>query len=229
VEVDRRAPRGYFRAMAASNEEQVKTPTGPIGNFQQARRLVREHVVSSPYGWLLPLVLAPGCFFLLAYFPEIDIAPLVLIVVPVIVGIVATLFETLYVGLWQGTLPWTRAGPAILFAFVWTVTLSVLGIGILAPITFHLYDAGHLGDISGIRDDPHGAATLYTSWQFAIAYFWQLCDVIPLLKVTDTVDWDRPLQHGTRMGLLLLAYAALVLVPLAASLRGIWAGRQETG
>jgi hypothetical protein len=92
------------------------------------------------------------------------------------------------------------------FALVWTMALALLGVALFAPLTFLLYDAGHIGIRSGIRHDPDEAAALYASAQFAVAYLWKICKAIPLIEVTATIAWDRPLKSGTRMALLLLTY-----------------------
>jgi hypothetical protein len=210
--------------MAQSHDGQP-APNDPLSQAATARRWVRTTVVASPIGWLLPLGLAPVCFVALGVLtPDnaVALGPATVIGVVVII----TLYESLYVGLWQGRLPWTRTGPAVVLALLWAASLSVLAVALFAPLSFRLYNAGHLPVSSGIHDLPHGAGSWQTSWDFAIAYFWQACDALPAAGVTDTLDWDQPLQHGTRMGLMLVAFRGLVILPLLASFVGIWKSRR---
>jgi hypothetical protein len=122
-------------------------------------------------------------------------------------------------------MPWRRSGPPVVAALIWTVAIATLGVAFFAPLSFRLYNSHHLKVSSGIRDAPGHADAFRTSWDFAQAYLWHLCNALPGLKVTDTVDWDQPLKHGTRMGLLFLAFRGIVLIPLFAALVGIWTGR----
>jgi hypothetical protein len=213
-------------ADAPAETTETKDVGGTFEQARQARRWVRDKVVGNSWGWLLPLGLAPVCFFALAFIPmdTIVTAGPVSVVAVVLIG---SVFEQLYAGLWRGRMPWSRTGPAIALALLWTLCIALLAIGLFAPLSFRLYDAGRLHVSSGIHDAPHGAAAIRTSWEFAVAYFWQFCDSLPTLKVTDTIGWKQPLQHGTRMGLLLVSFRGLVLVPLVASLVGIWSGRQD--
>jgi hypothetical protein len=216
----------------AADRAQPSPPVTILDIPRLVRRWVRDKVVGSVWGWLLPLACAVVCFLTLTLVPSKwflagkswDIVELVLI--GAFLAAIVGLFESMYVGLWRGHMPWTRAGPAILWALIWTLSMAMLGVALFAPISFRLYNAGHLPVSSGIHDAPHMADPLPTSWDFAVAYLWQLCDALPALKVTETVDWHEPVKHGTRMGLLLLAFRSLVLLPLIASLVGIWTGRR---
>lgn len=58
-------------------------------------------------------------------------------------------------------------------------------------------------------------------------YLWELLDAIPAVEVTDTVGWQRPVEHPEAgLGLALLAYRATVLVPILAVVVRIWKDRR---
>jgi hypothetical protein len=117
-----------------------------------------------PRGWLLPLLGAPICFFALAYLPTDGGATAQparsssgfclpsrssgFIRSP----IRRTLAGTDAVG---QSRPRGRVG-----ARMDRRDISLLGLGVFAPIGFRLYNAGHLHVSSGIRDAPHMAAPL---------------------------------------------------------------------
>ena len=83
------------------------------------------------------------CFFGLALVSTVHISaarPAFLIVG----GAIAWLFESLYTGLWHGRMPGTRTGPAVALALLWTVSIALLAVGILAPLSYRLYDVHEL-------------------------------------------------------------------------------------
>jgi hypothetical protein len=192
---------------------------------REARKWVRTTVVRGRHGWLLPLVLAPACFLLLSVLlPFLDmVGPLVLVVM----AMVAALFESLYAGLWAGQLPWMTASGAIWRALLWTFSLWVLALGVLAPLTRDLYEAGMVHVSDGIGNLASGTSALATSWDFAVLYAWHAFDAIPALDITKSLRWNEPVKYdGMELGLLVVVYRAAVLLPLIASLRGVWATRR---
>ena len=61
------------------------------------------------------------------------------------------------------------------------------------------------------------------------AHLWQLADVVPLIKVTETLNWDPSLRLETFWGgAVLLLYKLALIVPaahlLALALSGFWSG-----
>lgn len=59
-------------------------------------------------------------------------------------------------------------------------------------------------------------------------YFWQFLDLIPLLKVNDTLGLVAPLQPvGVVAGLPVLMFRVYILFGLLKALKGWWSGRKE--
>jgi hypothetical protein len=212
---------GQEDSASASGDATKSLPFGPALAFDLGRRSVR-----SRGGWLVPLACGVLFFLLLCVVRGGLLASQTIVLGSFVGAAVVGMFVSFYAALWTGAIPWRRSGPPLVAALLWTLAISVLGIAFFAPLSFRLYNAHHLAVTSGLHDKPGHAEAFRTSWDFAKAYLWQTCDALPGLKVTDTVDWDPPLEHGTRMGLLLLAYRGFVLVPLVASLVGIWTSRR---
>ena len=177
-------------------------------------------------GWLLPLGLAPVAFVGLAvgirYFN---------VVVPVTVAVAAMIFavfESFYVGLWVGQLPWMKRPGAVWRALLWSAALWLLAVGMFAPLTANAYKSGLIDVTDHAAMASSEAGALAASWDFAVFYFWHLLDIIPALDITETLRWNEPLTYdGVELGAFLLVYRAAVLLPLIASLRGILATRRD--
>jgi hypothetical protein len=176
--------------------------------------------VSRPYGWVLPLVLAPVTFFFVLADGGGDVGAVLGLLVATIV---ICLFWQIYVGLWRGNVPWMKGRGAIPRAMLWSAAMWLLAIAVLAPISYHFYDAGWIEVRSGIGGDPDA---LRTSGKFTDLYLWQTADAIPGLRVTETLSLSRPIEYDDwKLGLLLLLYKAAVLIPVIAAFRGVWASR----
>ena len=62
--------------------------------------------------------------------------------------------------------------------------------------------------------------------QVADLFLWQTLDSVPGLKVTDTLRWRPPLTYTDgRLGMLVIAFKAVVLLPVVAMLSTSWRGR----
>jgi hypothetical protein len=58
-------------------------------------------------------------------------------------------------------------------------------------------------------------------------YLWHFLDAVPLLEVPATLSWERPLVYDdARVGLLVLAFKVVVIVPVLAAFTGYWAWRR---
>jgi len=180
--------------------------------------------VSRPYGWVLPLALAPAVFGFLAAFEPSDAA---VILGACLAGMVISLFWQLYAGLWRGNVPWMKGRGAIPRALLWSAALWLLAISVLAPISFLFYEAQWIEVRSGIGDPPNDPDALQKSWDFAVLYLWQTADAIPGLGVADTLALEQPVAYDDwKLGVMLLVYKAAVLIPVIAAFRGVWTSRQ---
>jgi hypothetical protein len=55
-------------------------------------------------------------------------------------------------------------------------------------------------------------------------YLWHVLDAVPLLKVTETLHWEKPLTYDRGwVGLLLLGFKVTVIVPVIAAFAWYWA------
>jgi hypothetical protein len=62
-------------------------------------------------------------------------------------------------------------------------------------------------------------------------YGWHFLDALPLLKVNETLHWEKPLTYDSAwVGLLLLGFKVTVIVPVIAAFAWYWAylGRNRT-
>jgi hypothetical protein len=62
-------------------------------------------------------------------------------------------------------------------------------------------------------------------------YLWHILDALPLLKVTETLRWEKPLTYDSAwVGLLLLGFKVTVILPVIAAFAWYWAhlGRTRT-
>jgi hypothetical protein len=181
--------------------------------------------VSRPYGWVLPLALAPVAFISVLAGVGSDIGAVVGVLVA---AIVICLFWQIYVNLWRGDVPWMKGPRAIPRAALWSASMWLLTIAVLAPISSLFYNAGWIGVRSGIGGDPEDV--LQNSLEFTNLYLWQTADAIPGLGVTETMSLSRPIEYDDwKLGLLLLLYKAAVLIPLIAAFRGVWKSRGDAG
>jgi hypothetical protein len=177
--------------------------------------------VGRPYGWVLPLALAPVVFGFLSAFEVSDIA---VVLGTCLAALVIPLFWRLYAGLWRGNVPWMRGHGAILRALLWSAALWLLAISVLAPISSLFYEAQWVEVRSGIENH---ANSLQNASDFAVLYLWQTADAIPALGVVDTLSLGQPVMYDDwKLGLMLLVYKAAVLIPVIAAFRGVWASRR---
>jgi hypothetical protein len=191
------------------------------------RTWVREKLVAHPAGWIAPFVCAAAVTVLAAVPTAVEHGPELLaegyeVLLVLVLTVVAALFEAVYVGLWRGTMPWVGAGQALVRALMWSLGMGALGLSIFVPVTYWLYRAGAFHVRSGVHDPAKAATQLQTSWDFAKAYLWQLCDAVPALNIAGTMQWREPIKHGSGLGLLLLVFRCLVLIPTVTALGGIW-------
>jgi hypothetical protein len=143
----------------------------------------------------------------------------------VLLAVVSVFFEAFYAGLWKGQLPWMERRAALWSALLWTLALWVLAVGILAPLTRALYQEGRIEVTHGIGDN--GAGAVAVSWDFAVLYIWHALDAIPGFEITKTLRWNEPIGHDrAALGVLLVGYRAAVLIPLIATVGGLWKTRQ---
>jgi hypothetical protein len=142
--------------------------------------------VRRPYGWVLPVALAPAVFGFLLVFEWSDVA---VVLGTCLAALVIPLFWRLYAGLWRGNVPWMKGHGAILRALLWSAALWLLAISVLAPISYLLYEAQWIDVRSGIENQ---ATSLQTASDFAVLYLWQTADAIPALGVVDTLSLDQP-------------------------------------
>ena len=97
-----------------------------------------------------------------------------------------------------------------------------LAIGTFASLTQSLYDRGHLE----LQGDGVSSDTIVDK-AFAF-YFWHLLDAVPLLDIPQTLRWGVPYTYTDSVsGAVLLAFKAVVIVPLIQVARLILAGRQR--
>jgi hypothetical protein len=65
------------------------------------------------------------------------------------------------------------------------------------------------------------------SGQLADFFVWQFMNQAPILDATDTLHWEVPLSYGGGAGFVVLAFKALVIVPLLAALAAALASGAE--
>jgi hypothetical protein len=100
-------------------------------------------------------------------------------------------------------------------SFCITVLIAAIGFGSLSLWLANLGWANHTPENLGLF--------AYNNY-----YLWQFLDLIPLLKVNDTLGLGAPLQPvGFVAGLPVLAFRALILFVLLKRVREWWAGRNK--
>jgi hypothetical protein len=108
--------------------------------------------------------------------------------------------------------------------FLYSLNVLVIAIAFFGSVTYVLVEH-ELVRFSGLaeRDDPAGALLDFYSWHFL--------EALPLLKVNETLHWEKPLTYDSAwVGLLLLLFKVTVIVPVIAAFALYWAhlGRNRT-
>lgn len=99
--------------------------------------------------------------------------------------------------------------------FLGTLTSLIILVAISTMAFSYLGAAIYLSGIGGLDATPTELASSRAFDASYIAYLWHLADVVPVLKLPETLDWK--LAHkptGCAQGLLVLAYTAVVVAPL---------------
>jgi len=105
----------------------------------------------------------------------------------------------------------------------WAYAFNVLWVAVMffSSVTFLLAEQGLIAFSPGLR----GPAT---AGRIADFYFWHFLEAMPVLKVNQTIRWTEPLGYDrTSVGLLLLLFKAVVIIPVIAAFLGYWKYRAQ--
>lgn len=163
------------------------------------------------------LVCSPG-YFVLAY----GFAQLSSLHLAVAFAVAAVFLTAAFALVWTRYTPAGRRETTASGSSDWNGT--VIGVVFLTAVatagytalSVALYDVG-VGTLSG---GPLGGSALVDASY--VSYLWHLADAVPLLKIPDTLHWK--LVHpftDTVQGLLALAYAITVIIPVIYIVTGL--------
>jgi hypothetical protein len=99
--------------------------------------------------------------------------------------------------------------------WVYAVDLVIVAAVFFGTVTFVLHEREVVELVAAEAEVTGGRAV--------DLYLWHFSEAIPLLRVTETTGWTRPLEHDHAVvGWLLLTFKVAVILPLIAAFRGYW-------
>ena len=92
---------------------------------------------------------------------------------------------------------------------------------VFASVTFWLYNQNQWVNLQPCAGRPVAPGSLLDF------YMWHLLKLVPLLKLNETLKWGEPLCYTqARVGVLVLLFQALVVLPCINALRFYWKNRR---
>jgi len=172
-------------------------------------------------------VLAAFPVLLVRYFADlVAVAPLPVAVVLLVCALALFSFLVLRVSseprrrsLWLSMRGVDRVTP-----FLYPFFIAYAAIVLFATFAFVLSDH----DVIRFGTDPASPATISRPADALDFFAWHLLDSIPVLSVTETLRWKEPLGYTSGwVGLLLLVFKVLVIVPVIATFVAFWRYTRE--
>ena len=175
------------------------------------------------YNWLFAkwmfISLTPIYFFYLVVAPLITKAPRTwLRWLAIVVGGLLLTGGSLAVStekLRERVLPWLQQRVGRFAPVVYSADLLTMAILFFSSVSYALVSNGHLH----LADPRQATISADSIQQF---YFWHFLEAIPLLKINETLQWPAPLAYKGVVGLLLLLFQLMVIVPVIATFVWYW-------
>ena len=97
---------------------------------------------------------------------------------------------------------------------------------VFASLTFTLFQHQMVA-FGPCRDQPTVSVEYISLFEF---YMWHFFKLVPFLKLNETLNWVVPFCYTQKhVGLLILLFQALVVLPIIKALRFYWKNRHSTG
>jgi len=99
--------------------------------------------------------------------------------------------------------------------------LLVTSAAVFASLTLMLYDKKWL-------EITPGSSSSVSIGSLMDFYMWHFINLVPLLRIPEVLNWKKPLLYEqSRVGFLILAFQAFVVIPTISAVRYYWKHRDE--